>query len=70
MIEGSGSIPLTNGSGSRRPKKCGSGTLVLRVNTMPIVLDNHEFEVYGWKDYKTQKGLNLEVDSGNKQILK
>jgi hypothetical protein len=30
MIErsGSGSLPLTNGSGSERPKNCGSGTLV------------------------------------------
>jgi hypothetical protein len=27
MIEGSGSIPLTNGSGSGRPNKIGSGTL-------------------------------------------
>ncbi len=32
MIEGSGSIPLTNGSGSGsgRPKTCGSGTLKSR----------------------------------------
>jgi hypothetical protein len=28
MIEGSGSIPLTSGSGSGRPKTCGSGTLL------------------------------------------
>jgi hypothetical protein len=27
--EGSGSVPLTNGSGSGRPKKCGSPTLLL-----------------------------------------
>jgi hypothetical protein len=29
MIEGSGSIPLTSGSGSRRPKTCGSGSATL-----------------------------------------
>jgi hypothetical protein len=29
MTEGSGSIPLTNGSGSRRPKTYGSGSATL-----------------------------------------
>jgi hypothetical protein len=37
---------------------------------MPIAFDNYEVEVYRWKDYKTRIGFNLEVDSGNKQILK
>ncbi len=29
MVEGSGSIPLTSGSGSGRPKTCGSGSATL-----------------------------------------
>jgi hypothetical protein len=37
---------------------------VFKVNTMPSALDSHKFEVYGWKDYKTWVGFNLDVDTG------
>jgi hypothetical protein len=48
MIEGSGSIPLTSGSGSGRPKSCGSGgsgsATLLEINdNMVCAIDNSDF---------------------------
>jgi hypothetical protein len=50
MIEGSGSVPLTNGSGSRRPKNI--RILRIRIQTLQEIFNNQPFVGPGMTDRK------------------